>query len=212
MAYGPDRRSSHELEPFLHLSTYLSDIEEKQPTETSTPTTRRLSSRWPALRRPGILGAISPQLALLALVIIASLFGMACYSAIQPRSLVGIANLAINSSEHAHNDNDRTATEKWSKPTEFKIIGLLFFGRPATVEILDCYLQQNLVSNGGFLDELHFVVNTAKKQDLEYLDKLVGQVEGYKKIVIEKLGYQSIWEHTVERNNMYIKIDDDLVG
>lgn len=102
--------------------------------------------------------------------------------------------------------------EKWSKPADFKIIGLVFFGRPSVVAILDCYLKKNLVSNGGFLDEVHWVVNTENLEDIAYLEKLVETSEEYKKITVPTMGYKSIWEHAVEAPQMYIKIDDDMVN
>ncbi len=101
---------------------------------------------------------------------------------------------------------------KWQKPKDFKIIGLIFFGRPPVVEILDCYLKKNLASNGGFLDEVHWVVNTDKAQDIQYLDDLLETSDAYKKITIPSLGYNSVWEHAVEHGHMYIKIDDDMVS
>lgn len=101
---------------------------------------------------------------------------------------------------------------KWQKPTGFKIIALIFFGRPPVVEILDCYLKKNLASNGGFLDEVHWVVNTDKPQDIQYLDDLLETSAVYKKVTIPSLTYNSVWEHAVERDHMYIKIDDDMVS
>ena len=105
-------------------------------------------------------------------------------------------------------------TRPWTKPIGFKIIGLLFFGRRSTVSILDCYLQKNLEKNGGWLDEVHFVVNTEEKADIKWLDKLVKKTKQYKKIEIEavkgKDGYDAIWA-TCEKQNVYIKIDDDIV-
>lgn len=104
----------------------------------------------------------------------------------------------------------------WEKPTDFKIIGLIFFGRPPVVAILDCYLKKNLVSNGGWLDEVQFVVNTDRIDDIKYLDKLVEAEDLYKRVDIEahgsqQAGYQRIWK-TVEKQHMYIKIDDDIVS
>lgn len=100
----------------------------------------------------------------------------------------------------------------WEKPEGFKIIGLVFFGRPSVVAILDCYLKKNLVTYGGWLDEVHFVVNTEKEEDIAYLDELI-ETEGlYKKIVISSLGYNEVWKEGVESENMYIKIDDDIVS
>ncbi len=104
------------------------------------------------------------------------------------------------------------AMKQWKKPEEFKIIGLIFFGRPSVVAILDCYLKKNLVTSGGWLDEVHFVVNTDKEDDIKYLDELVKTSELYKKIIIPSLGYNEVWGNAVEREHMYIKIDDDIVS
>ena len=73
-------------------------------------------------------------------------------------------------------------------------------------------MKQNLVSNGGFLDEVHWAVNTDKEDDLKYLDRLVETSEEYKKIVLPGLGFDSIWKHAVTKGNLYIKIDDDIVS
>ena len=101
-------------------------------------------------------------------------------------------------------------SSEWKKPSDFKIIGLIFFGRPPVVAVLDCYLKRNLASNGGWLDEVHFVVNTQKEEDIMYLDKLVATTDAYKKKNLDNLGYNEIWK-TVEPEHMYIKIDDDIV-
>jgi hypothetical protein len=103
-------------------------------------------------------------------------------------------------------------THKFEKPQGFKIIALIFYGRAPVVAILDCYLKKNLVSNGGFLDEVHWAVNTKNEEDLRYLDELVKTTTSYKKVAIPISGYNSIWEHAVEPENLYIKIDDDIVS
>ena len=102
--------------------------------------------------------------------------------------------------------------KQWSKPDDFQIIGLIFFGRPPVVAILDCYLKKNLVTNGGWLDEVHFVVNTDREDDIKYLDELIKTNDLYKKIIIKELGYNAVWANAVEREHMYIKIDDDIVS
>lgn len=114
-----------------------------------------------------------------------------------------------HSSPAFHEDPSATI---WVKPEGFKIIALIFYGRPETVSILDCYMKQNLVSNGGFLDEVHWAVNTDKEKDLKYLDGLVETSEYYKKIVLPGLGFESIWKNAVTKGNLYIKIDDDIVS
>lgn len=100
---------------------------------------------------------------------------------------------------------------RFEKPSGFKIIALVFYGRAPVVAVLDCYLKKNLVVNGGFLDEVHWAVNTANQEDLDFLDKLVETADSYKKILIPGSGYNNIWEHAVEPEHMYIKIDDDIV-
>lgn len=108
--------------------------------------------------------------------------------------------------------DEHKAVKQWKKPEGFKIIGLIFFGRPSVVAILDCYLKKNLVTAGGWLDEVHFVVNTEKEDDINYLDELVKTSPLYKKIIIPSLGYNAVWRNAVEREHMYIKIDDDIVS
>lgn len=98
------------------------------------------------------------------------------------------------------------------KPEGFKIVGLIFFGRPDRVAILDCYLKRNLVENGGFLDEVHWVANTKNEQDLQYLDALIPTSPSYSRINLPELGFENVWEHAIESSNLYIKIDDDVVG
>lgn len=104
-----------------------------------------------------------------------------------------------------------SANQEWAKPPGLKVVGLVFFGRPVTVAVLDCYLKKNLAANPGWLDEVHWVDNTDKKEDLAYLENLLETNSDYKKVTKEGSGYKGIWEHAVERGNMYIKIDDDLV-
>jgi hypothetical protein len=101
---------------------------------------------------------------------------------------------------------------KFEKPRGFKIIALVFFGRAPTVAILDCYLKKNLVSNGGFLDEVHWAVNTENQDDIHYLEGLLRTSPLYKKKIFPLNGYVSVWENAVEADHMYIKLDDDIVG
>ncbi|KAI9738198.1 MAG: hypothetical protein M1834_008696 [Cirrosporium novae-zelandiae] len=96
------------------------------------------------------------------------------------------------------------------KPEGFKVVGLIFYGRRDRVEVLDCYLKRNLAINGGYLDRVEWVANTKDEQDLEYLDELVQTSTAYKRVTLDELGFESIWQ-TVERGTLYIKIDDDVV-
>ncbi|RMZ76670.1 hypothetical protein DV738_g4817, partial [Chaetothyriales sp. CBS 135597] len=80
---------------------------------------------------------------------------------------------------------------------------------------MKCFLEQNLVDNGGWLDEVHWVQNTDKKDDLKYLDQILREQPRYKKIDLSGegigfVGYGFAWGH-LERGSLYVKIDDDVV-
>ena len=81
------------------------------------------------------------------------------------------------------------------------------------MNVLDCYLKQNLVKNGGYLDEVRFMLNTKVERDIEWLDELVKTEELYS-IVSAGEGnnhFDNLWASATENNTMYIKIDDDVV-
>jgi len=94
---------------------------------------------------------------------------------------------SLPSSLRANRDASTTALKSWQKPEGFKIIGLVFYGRRKTMEVLDCYLQRNLVSNGGLLDEIHFVINTGQESDLEYLHNLTNSNELYRAVKVAEV-------------------------
>ncbi|EXJ68756.1 uncharacterized protein A1O5_07687 [Cladophialophora psammophila CBS 110553] len=101
----------------------------------------------------------------------------------------------------------------YGKPEGVKIIGLVFFGRKNRVEILQCFLQRNLVDNGGWLDEIHWVKNTDNRKDLAYLEEILASSSRYKMVEVEGVGfvgYGLAWTQ-LEPGNLYVKIDDDVV-
>jgi hypothetical protein len=59
-----------------------------------------------------------------------------------------------------------------------------------------------------------FAINTDNKDDLAYLDKLLKTHPKYSKHVAKKehKGWIGSWEAVSVPNNVYIKIDDDVVG
>ncbi|KAI0406882.1 hypothetical protein F4802DRAFT_80537 [Xylaria palmicola] len=102
----------------------------------------------------------------------------------------------------------------WKKPDGIAVKALIFYGRKRTVDFLDCYLQQNLAVNGGYLDEVWFMVHTDIREDLVYLDKLIEQRPQYKVVrpgECEGFNYACMWNPVVEDNTIYVKIDDDIV-
>ncbi|KAI4289861.1 MAG: hypothetical protein L6R35_000863 [Caloplaca aegaea] len=97
-------------------------------------------------------------------------------------------------------------------PESFRVVGLVFYGRRDRVEVLDCYLKQNLLSNGGLLSEIIFLARTDDVDDLAYLDELVESTPGYtRRDVGGKATYGQAWE-VVQRGVMYVKVDDDVVS
>lgn len=99
------------------------------------------------------------------------------------------------------------------KPKDLKVIGLVFFGRKDRVRILNCYLERNLASNGGWLDEVHWVRNTDTKEDVDYLHELIENHSAYKLVEIKEhgfVGYGLAWS-TLEEGAIYLKVDDDVV-
>ena len=102
----------------------------------------------------------------------------------------------------------------WKKPPGIKIVALIFYGRRRNVDILDCYLLQNLANEGGYLDEVRFIVHTNKEDDKTYLDQLVSQREGYHTVdagSCKRWDYSCMWDTSVEKDTIYVKIDDDIV-
>lgn len=105
----------------------------------------------------------------------------------------------------------------WQKPVGVKIIAMVFFGRKRYVDILDCYLQRNLASNGGYLDEVWFMAHTEVEEDLEWLNGHVAKNQYYR-IVGEKdckandKKYGCLWKFATGDNTIYVKLDDDIVS
>ncbi len=102
----------------------------------------------------------------------------------------------------------------WKKPMDIKVIGLIFYGRRRNVDILDCYLLQNLAINGGYLDGVQFMVHTKREEDLAYLTQLVSQRQHYHVVEADTCqggDYSCMWDTSTEENTIYVKIDDDIV-
>lgn len=103
----------------------------------------------------------------------------------------------------------------WKKPAGLNVVGLIFYGRRRTVDILDCYLQQNLAVNGGYLDKVLFLLHTSAPDDLDYLDNLLKSRPQYQTTnpgACEGQDFSCMWNEFVDDDTIYIKIDDDIVG
>jgi hypothetical protein len=101
----------------------------------------------------------------------------------------------------------------FNKPKDLnKIVGIIFYGRPATVSILDCYLKRNLVKNGGMLDEVVWIMRTNITQDIAWLNTLMQSEPAYSQwhVNFTDGDYRGAYD-PIENGTMYIKIDDDIV-
>ncbi|KAJ4243824.1 hypothetical protein NW762_014701 [Fusarium torreyae] len=72
-----------------------------------------------------------------------------------------------------------------------------------------------MVDHGGWLDEILWIVNTNKENDLRYLDEIIATNPArHKKVIPEETlstpNYWKAWRH-LERGKHYVKIDDDIL-
>lgn len=112
---------------------------------------------------------------------------------------------------------------RWSKDASVKVVAVVFFGRRQFVDVLDCYLRRNLVSNGGILDEVHFIVHTDVEDDKSWLRSLVKapQVQGYYRLMEEDTdkpgwsqwgSYSELYrDYMTDPDTIYFKLDDDIM-
>ena len=105
----------------------------------------------------------------------------------------------------------KLAAIRYDRPKDTKIVGLVFFGRRDRAAILDCYLKTNLVSSGGWLDEVIWGVNTDNTDDLAYLEKILPSSPAYRKVELQERSYFGLWNESIEAGNIYVKLDDDVV-
>ncbi|RGP77171.1 hypothetical protein FLONG3_4686 [Fusarium longipes] len=113
-----------------------------------------------------------------------------------------------------HSTNPRLKQTSLNKPENVTVSGLVFYGRQSRVQIMKCYIERNMVDNGGWLDEVLWVVNTDKSDDLRYLEEIMASNPRYKKVHPEEIAatytYKNIWK-LLDRGKYYVKIDDDIV-
>ena len=70
-----------------------------------------------------------------------------------------------------------------------------------------------MVDNGGIIEEYLFLVKTQDKEDLAYLDELLATNPKYSARYTGdevNFDYSHMWSN-VEKGNVYVKIDDDVV-
>ncbi|EON63103.1 hypothetical protein W97_02330 [Coniosporium apollinis CBS 100218] len=154
-----------------------------------------------------------PAIIALCLFVALSLLGWHLFA---PAASVSLPSPALSKALprfwSATGGGDLDGVTNYEKPLHFRIVALVFYGRPASVSILDCYLKRNLASNGGLLDEVIFLARTVNTEHLLWLDKLVDTSPSYRRhnLSFAERDYQSAYD-VCENGTMYIKIDDDIV-
>ncbi|USW54834.1 hypothetical protein Slin15195_G081530 [Septoria linicola] len=111
--------------------------------------------------------------------------------------------------------NGMAGLVEFQKPKQ-KVMGLVFAGRREFVSILDCYLQRNLVRNGGWLDGVLWIINPKRAEDDEYLWNLTNSVPEYTAYTTREEENGTVRNYSprykyCEPDTIYIKIDDDVV-
>lgn len=111
-------------------------------------------------------------------------------------------------------DNLMTLSRSYKKKFEnIRVGAIVFYGRQRYVEILNCYLERNLIDNGGILSEIIFVAKTQNQMDLKYLATLIASHPGryYQKNVTNFGWTFDVHYKGLNPNQYYFKIDDDIV-
>ncbi|KAF7557804.1 hypothetical protein G7Z17_g462 [Cylindrodendrum hubeiense] len=161
-----------------------------------------------------LLQSANGQKALRITVIISCLFGLVYFlakSEVSPRISLNTPWEVAEAAGFTTGSTNKTST----KPEGVVVSGLIFYGRKSRVSSLRCYLERNMVDNGGWLDEILWIVNTSEQEDLRYLDEIIASNPmRHKKVNPEKhlstYSFFMAWRH-LERGKYYVKIDDDIL-
>ncbi|KAK5940386.1 hypothetical protein PMZ80_007806 [Knufia obscura] len=120
---------------------------------------------------------------------------------------IGVTVDKICHSEQDDIYNFKTRYPLREKP-EKKVVALLFAGRKQYVSILECYIRRNLVRNGGWLDEVVWIIHTQDQTDINFLEEIINEVPEYTQHIARS--YHDAYS-ILERDTIYVKIDDDVV-
>ncbi|KAL0042515.1 hypothetical protein WJX79_002128 [Trebouxia sp. C0005] len=100
----------------------------------------------------------------------------------------------------------------WLKASKIRVSAVAFYGRRRYVRILDKYLKQNLISAGGLLEEVLWIVRTDDPDDLDWLQQtlLPSEPKFYKSMQSSGKGFANHYRQLAS-DTYYIKLDDDIV-
>ncbi|GAM44053.1 hypothetical protein TCE0_060r19367 [Talaromyces pinophilus] len=127
-----------------------------------------------------------------------------------------LSSVTIHHSDEGTSHVDHSATPL-IKPDGLRIVGVIFYGRRDRSSLLECYLRKNLVSYGGWLDEVIWAANTDDADDLAYGEHIAATQNEYTYLPLTSSGnqgegYMNIYRHAfTEPDTIYVKMDDDVV-
>ncbi|KAJ3167415.1 hypothetical protein HDU88_002337 [Geranomyces variabilis] len=98
------------------------------------------------------------------------------------------------------------------------LTAIIFYGRRRYARLLSCYLERNLVRNGGILEKVIWVQRTTAHEphepDTIYLNDLVSQTDGFETRILPYHYFYYQWAEGLrdaDPEKYYVKIDDDVV-
>lgn len=131
--------------------------------------------------------------------------------AVTPSSTPELSSITIHESEGGTSHLDHSTTPL-VKPEGLRVVGVVFYGRRDRSSLLECYLRKNLVSFGGWLDEVIWAANTEDPDDMAYGERISQTAPEYTYLPIKSGGYMAIYSAAfTEPNTIYVKMDDDVV-
>ena len=127
-----------------------------------------------------------------------------------------------------HDTTDSQLRTTFQKPDGLRVVGLVFYSSRRKLSILECYLQRNLVENGGMLDGVIFIPETGTEKDLDWLRLLADSQPSYKMLgkrnhwsffkeeqyfpedPSQAYGWNAAWE-AVQDGTLYIHVSSEIV-
>lgn len=108
--------------------------------------------------------------------------------------------------------NNNGSAAIFRKPEHFRVVAHVMYHSRARTSILECYLQRNLVSQGGFIDQVVFFYETGQEEDKDWLEALVASSSAYhiSKDSRNGNGHALAWEK-VRAGTMYIYMSPEVV-
>lgn len=109
-------------------------------------------------------------------------------------------------------ENDRGRMVFFRKPDHFKVVAHVMYSSRAKTSILECYLQQNLATQGGFIDQVVFFFETGQEEDKDWLEALVDSNLAYhlSKESQNGNGMSLVWDKA-RAGTIYIYISSEVV-